>query len=308
MRILITGANGHLGRKLIRKLQDEASADTGTEDSVEIVAMVRSERAAASIRDDGLTPTIKIVDYTDVAGIREASQGCDKIVHLSGIIKESENNSFEMAHEHACKALVAALAHTKPAAQLLVCLGIIGTSAASHNKCFASRAAAETILAAGEVPTVLLRVPMVLGEDDYASRSLAKKGQSTFAFTFRAASMEQPIYSDDVVNALIRALTLEPESRVLELAGPETVTRSELLKRAGRVFKNNPKVISVPIFIGYMAAFVFELVSRNPPVTRAMLGVLDHDDSVDTRSACLTLGLSLTSLDEVLVKVLGGKK
>ena len=39
---------------------------------------------------------------------------------------------------------------------------------------------------------------------------------------------------------------------------------------------------------------------RTSPVTRAMLGVLDHDDRIDPQPACAELGLTLTPLDETL--------
>ena len=34
----------------------------------------------------------------------------------------------------------------------------------------------------------------------------------------------------------------------------------------------------------------------NPPLTRAMLGVLDHDDHLDPRDTAEALGLTLTSV------------
>jgi NADPH-dependent ferric siderophore reductase len=40
----------------------------------------------------------------------------------------------------------------------------------------------------------------------------------------------------------------------------------------------------------------------NPPVTRAMLGVLDHDDQVDAHTAASALGLELTPLQDMLVR------
>jgi len=67
---------------------------------------------------------------------------------------------------------------------------------------------------------------------------------------------------------------------------------------------NKPKVISLPIALGYSLAWVLEKTSANPPVTRAMLGVLDHDDVIDTGDATNLLGLTLTPLDEVLRNVL----
>ena len=92
MRLLITGANGHLGIRLIRRINEERPGD-------EVIAIVRSEKAAASLRQEGLQVDIRVVSYTDSAGINQAGQGAEAIVHLVGIIKESAANTFEMAHE-----------------------------------------------------------------------------------------------------------------------------------------------------------------------------------------------------------------
>jgi hypothetical protein len=47
-------------------------------------------------------------------------------------------------------------------------------------------------------------------------------------------------------------------------------------------------------------AWGFERWLANPPVTRAMLGVLEHDDRIDQAPAAEQLGLELTPLDDTL--------
>lgn len=293
MRVLVTGANGHIGRKLISSLKNQT-------EPVDVVAMVRSARAAETVRKDHPDADIKIVDYRDAEGIAAAGDGCDKIVHLVGIIKETAANSFEMAHEGACEALMKAGIE----ANSLICLGIIGTDTRSENACFRSRAAAEKILLSGKVRATVIRVPMVLGEGDYASLSLARKARSRLVFTFRGESLEQPIDSDDVIRAIIAALRVTPAPQILELAGPESLSRTELIKRAGRVVGHQPRVVSIPFGVGYFLARILESVSNNPPITSSMLGVLDHDDRVDVTKACRLFDLELTPLDQTLTKVL----
>ncbi len=291
MRIAITGANGHLGRKLMRRLLDEQGC--------EVRAIVRSERAAATVLATAEVD-VSIVDYTRGDQIAAATADCDQLVHLVGIIKESAQNGFVQAHEAPCEALGA----VAPSVKHIVALGIVGTNSASTNACLKSRANAEEILARATVPATVIRVPMVLGPDDYASMSLAKNGRKSVAFGFRTASLEQPIYSEDVVSAIVAGLQLEPAHRTLEMAGPESLSREALIKRAGQVFGCQPRVISLPLGIGMMLASLFERVSKNPPVTRAMLGVLDHDDEIDAQPALEQLGLTLTPLDEMLARVL----
>ena len=300
MRIAITGANGHLGLKLIDRLQSEGD---------EVRAIVRSQRAADTVRSYHPSADVCVVDYADSAdsaGLHEALRDFDVLVHLVGIIKESAGNSFERAHEAPCRALLEA----DPGVRHLIYLGIVGTDmvgtgSATQNACLLSRANAEAILRSATWPVSIVRVPMVLGPDDYASMSLARNGRKSLVPGFRTASLEQPIFSGDVVNALVAATRLAPADRTLELAGPESLSREQLIKRAGQCFGNEPTVISLPLWLGYTLAFLLEKVSRSPPVTRAMLGVLDHDDRVDNGPALKELGIELTSLDETLQAVLG---
>lgn len=293
LKYVITGANGHLGLQLIKRFTEE-------DDNAEVIALVRSERAAATVR--GVYPDldIRIVDYRDSDSLRASVPECDVLIHLVGIIKQSAANTFKMAHEDVSQAIVEA----QLAAGHIVTLGILGTTESAANACFQSRFNAEQILLNGQVPVSVIRVPMVIGPDDYASRSLTVNGLKSRVLSFRAESLEQPIDAEDVVRAVVAAARLPAENRVLELAGPESLSRRDLIRRAGKVFNNEPKVISLPVGLGYLLASVFETVSSNPPVTRAMLGVLDHDDVIDPSSACQTLGITLTPLDETLNRIL----
>jgi hypothetical protein len=72
------------------------------------------------------------------------------------------------------------------------------------------------------------------------------------------------------------------------------------------VLGRRTRVLSLPLAWGLGLASLMEKVSANPPLTRAMLGVLDHDDRIDTQQAVEALGLTLTSLDETLRRCLGG--
>ena len=291
MRILITGANGHIGVKLIRHL-------VGLGQDIEVVALVRSETAAATTLDQlGVEATV--VDYRDAAALATAGVGCDVVIHLVGIIKESLDNTFQMAHEDTCQAIVDAGLSVKH----IICLGINGGNELSDNKCLASRGRAEQMLFKCEIPATVIQVPMVLGEDDFASKALARSASKKLSFTFRASSIEQPIYSGDVIKAIVNTVELVPENRLLRLAGPESLSRRALIKKAGAYFDNRPTVISLPLSVGLLMARLMELTMRTPPVTRAMLEVLDHDDVVDVSAACEVLKLEVTTLDVAFEKL-----
>jgi hypothetical protein len=69
-----------------------------------------------------------------------------------------------------------------------------------------------------------------------------------------------------------------------------------------------PTVLPIPLAAARLFAALAERLTANPPLTPAMLGVLEHDDRVDPGPACDALGLALTPLDETLRRCLAGAR
>lgn len=293
--IAVTGANGHLGRRLLTALARRGA----------VRALVRSPRAADQVVALGLGERVEIhvVDYGDAAQLTAALDGCDAVVHLVGIIKQGARNPFHDAHEAACTALAEAAGRS--GLRRVVYLSILGASPEAANACLASKGAAERILAAGPVPACVIRVPMVLGEHDYASAALAARARRGWNVVLRGGSYEQPIYAGDVVAAIEAVLEASAPLPAYDLAGPESLTRTALTHRAARVVGRRTRVLSLPLPVGLALAWLLETLLAEPPVTRAMLGVLDHDDRIDTQPATAALGLRLTALDSTLRRCLG---
>jgi NADH dehydrogenase len=290
--ILITGANGNLGRRLLTIL---------TQRGEKVRAVVRSSRAAEQIKQLDLesAPEVVQLDYLDASAMGAAMQGCRAVVHLVGIIKESAASTYQAAHEGTTRVI----AEQAPSAGIerIVYLSIVGTSVNSANSCLRSKALGENILRNGSVATLVLRVPMVLGEGDYASAALKARAWRGTNVLLRGGSLEQPIYAGDVVSAVVNALDVDPAlDEALDLAGPESLSRAELTSAAARSVGRTTRTVSLPLFCGLAAAWVLERLSDNPPVTRAMLGVLDHDDRIDSAAARSRLGIELTPLDRML--------
>ncbi|MDE0444090.1 MAG: NAD(P)H-binding protein [Gammaproteobacteria bacterium] len=282
-RVLVTGANGHLGRRLLKELETPTRA------------VVRSETAASKLRDHD---DVRIVDYADDEGLRQACSDCKAIVHLVGIIKEGARATYAAAHEQSTQSLLNAATHA--GVERIVYLSILGASEDSANACLASKARAESLLLESPIPALAIRVPMVLGEGDYASVALLAQARRAVAFTFRASSLEQPIYAGDVVDAIVAGLRADGPAGIIELAGPRSLTRRALISTASAV---GTRTVSLPLALGYALAWFLERMSRNPPVTLAMLGVLDHDDDIDPQPGAEALGIRLTGLADMLARV-----
>jgi uncharacterized protein YbjT (DUF2867 family) len=294
--VLVTGANGHLGRRLLARLAGERP----------LRAVVRSERAARAVAGAAEVET-RVLDYADAQALRAAAGGCSHAVHLVGIVKEGSTSSYRRAHEATCEAMAAAAAAA--GLQRIVYLSILGSDPDSPNPCLASKGRAERILLAAKTPALVLRVPMVLGEGDPASQALRSQARAPFVFVTRGGtSREQPIYAGDVVEAIVAGLTREGLDDVaLDLAGPESLSRRELLARAAALHGRRPRALPLPLGLVRGGVGLLERLTSDPPLTRAMLGVLDHDDDIDPSQGCRSLGIELTSLDETLRRCVGAE-
>ncbi|MCB1684457.1 MAG: NAD(P)H-binding protein [Pseudomonadales bacterium] len=295
--ILVTGANGNLGRRLVGVLRAQG---------VPVRALVRRADAVAAVGATGPDLEVRVVDYLDAEGMRAAAAGCSQVVHLVGILKESARSLYEDSHERTSRVLVDAAA--QGGVQRIIYLSIVGSTPDSSNPCLASKGRAEQILLAGQVPALVLRVPMVLGEGDYASRALRQRAGKRLNLLLRAASLEQPIYAGDVIEAIRSGIAgAGLDDVVLDLAGPESLSRGELVQRAANLLGRQTRVLSIPLAAGLALAWLFETLLPDPPVTRAMLGVLDHDDDLDPAASLDRLGIELTDLSLTLRRVLASQ-
>jgi len=299
-RVLVTGANGYLGRHLIERLLVEGRAAS-------VQAVVRSDRAAALLEPlaaHGLLD-VAIVNPSDSGALAACCDSCSHAVHLAGILKETAASRYEDAHERTTAALVAAA--EKSGVKRIVYLSILGARPDAENRCLASKGRAEAILQRGKVPAVVLRVPMVLGRGDVAARVLALRASARVVLlTGGGASLEQPIDVADVIEAILRALVVPGlEGADLDLAGPECLSRRDLVLRAAALLgKAPPRIVPVPLPLVRLGALLAETLFANPPLTPAMLGVLEQDDHIDPSRACQGLALELTPLEVTLRRCL----
>ena len=148
---------------------------------------------------------------------------------------------------------------------------------------------------------------MVLGPDDPASASLRKQAQATnLRMIGGGKTLQQPIDARDVVTAVIAACAASPgQDMQLDAGGPECVTHKNLVLRAARLYKNEPRISSIPVGLARFAVGVIDRLLTNPPISRAMFDILQHDDRTNPQAFCKALDIELTPLDKTLADFVG---
>ena len=83
MKILIAGANGHLGRRFIERFGAEH----------DLIALVRSPAAAEVLFQ--LPCQVAIVAYGDTQQMSRLAEGAEVLINLTGIIKATKSNPYQ---------------------------------------------------------------------------------------------------------------------------------------------------------------------------------------------------------------------
>jgi NADH dehydrogenase len=299
-RVLVTGANGQIGRRLIERL-------ARSNPRILVRAAVRSMRAAETLEalPEEIRPEVSVVDYRNAEELAEAARDCRYAVHLVGILREGSTSRYEDAHEGSTQAIADAAAMA--GLRRVVYLSILGSDPESANACLASKGRAERILLDAKTPALILRVPMVIGPGDFTANIVRREALArVLPLAAGGRSRTQPIYADDVVEAIAAGLERDGlDDRVLELAGPESLTQREFIERAARLHDRKPHVVPIPTSLLLFVAGIAERLLANPPLTRTALEVILADDDVDPEPARKKLGIDLTSLDEILRRCVG---
>lgn len=212
-RLLVTGANGQLGRLVIQQLLTRVPAS-------QIVASVRNVEKSRAVLPAGIE--LRQADYGDAASWDAALQGIDRVL----LISSSEVGNRVAQHGNvihaAARARVQWIAYTSLLHADVSPLGL----AQEHR-------ATEALLQASGVPFVLLRNGWytennLMGIGDALGRGVLVGGSGEG----RIASASRADYA--AAAAAVLAATDSPAGKIYELAGDSAYTRAELAQEVAR--------------------------------------------------------------------------
>jgi uncharacterized protein YbjT (DUF2867 family) len=87
----------------------------------------------------------------------------------------------------------------------------------------------------------------------------------------------QPVYVEDVAEAVVRILRVPATLQVYELAGPRVYTYQELLRAIAASEGTKPFLVPVPFSLWHVIGYVAEALS-SPPLTRNQVELMGQDN------------------------------
>jgi uncharacterized protein YbjT (DUF2867 family) len=269
-RVLVTGATGYVGGRLLPVL--ERRADLAVRCLARRPEFLRPRVAAGT--------EIVAGDVRDPAVLREALRDVDVafyLVHAMG-----EGAAFEAEERRAARAFGEAARAAR--VRRIVYLGGLG-SGADLSPHLRSRQEVGEVLRASGVPTLELRASIIIGSGSLSFeivRALTDRLPVLIAPRWTRVET-QPIAIEDVIAYLEAALDLPGEkSEVVEIGGAEAVSYGDLMREYARQVGLRRVIVPVPVLTPRLSALWLALVTpvyrrigrhlieglRNPTVVR----------------------------------------
>ncbi len=237
MKVLLTGANGYIGMRLLPLLLDAGH---------EVICTVRNAKRFSI--DEDVTNRIQVieVDFLDPKSIVKIPQDIDVAYYLIHAMAGQTGN-FKRLEEQMAENFVSFL-ETTTAQQLMYLTGIIADDANSEH--FESRFATEQILKRCAIPHTVLRAAIIVGSGSASFeiiRDLVEKLPVMVAPRW-LKSRCQPIGIRDVLSYIMLATGNEQMyNKVYDIGGPDILSYKEMLLQFAEVRGLKRYILTLPL-------------------------------------------------------------
>jgi uncharacterized protein YbjT (DUF2867 family) len=249
--LLLTGATGLVGSNLLSRLLADGS---------QVRCLVRDPRRLGTQR---VRVQIALGDLTDPPSFRNALRGVDTVVHLAAAIRDQPQGSIEELDGIATWRMVEAA--ERQGVERFVFFSALGASTHNRTRCLRAKALAEQAVAEADLHSIVFAPSLVYAPGDQWLTLLERLALlPVMPVSGRGRARFQPIWAEDAADCVLASLrdTGGERRRRYELAGPETLSHTEIISTVLRALRRNRPLLHVPT----------PLVSRGLRLLEAAMG------------------------------------
>jgi uncharacterized protein YbjT (DUF2867 family) len=293
--VTVFGGTGFLGRRIVGQLRDAGFAVR--------IASRHPDRGRSLF--PGGDPGISSIpaDINEEGGLALALAGSFAVVNAVSLYVEHGKYTFRSVHVEAA-ARVAGLA-AAAGVERLVHISGIGADAHSPSPYIRSRGEGEAAVLRAFTSAILIRPSVMFGADDAFVVPILSMMRHLPVFPLFGSgdTKLQPVYVEDVAEAITRLLRSPPPERIYELAGPRIYTYRSLLRVLGAGLGKEPILLPIPFTLWKAIGSLGELLPA-PPITRNQVELMERDNIASpTVAGFVNLQMAPRSLEEVLSQI-----
>jgi uncharacterized protein YbjT (DUF2867 family) len=271
MRILVTGGTGVIGEGLLPPLLAAGHS---------VRLLTRGARDA--VREWSGDVESHAADVTRPDQLLGAVDGCDAVVHITGIVaEEGPDRTFERVNVGGTRNLL--LECGRAGLPRFVFISSLAAERGTSDY-HASKREAEALVRGYEGEWVILRPGNVYGPGDDVISKLLSMHRTLPAIPVIGAGDHpfQPIWYEDVGKAIARAVEMKLEGgAVYEVAGEEITTPNELLDAFERITGRSPLRVPIPEFLTGISTRLADAAHVPLPINDAQFRMLIEHNVID---------------------------
>lgn len=245
MKILITGANGYIGMRLVHSL---------LADGHDLVCAVRSEDRFSL--DEALKKQVQIIeiDFLDEKPFSTLPEDIEVAYYLIHSMSGSTSN-FDELEEKSARNFIRLTEHTN-VKQVIYLSGIVNEEHLSKH--LASRKKVEDVLYEGKFALTVLRAGIIVGSGSASFeilRDLCEKLPLMITPKWVTTKC-QPIAIRDIIKFLIGVIgKKECYNASFDVGGPDVLSYKEMMLAYAKVRGLNLKIITVPVMTPKLSSY-----------------------------------------------------
>jgi uncharacterized protein YbjT (DUF2867 family) len=251
--LLLTGATGLVGSTLLGRL---------LADGTDVRCLVRDPRRLGAQR---VRVQIALGDLTDPPSFRNALRGVHTVVHLAASIRDQRHGSIEELNGIATWRMVEAA--ERRGVERFVFFSALGASTHHRTRLLRAKALAEEAVCEADVRSIVFAPSIVYAPGDRWLSLLERMALlPVMPISGRGRAAFQPIWAEDVAACVLAALRASDGDaagvahRRYELAGPETLSHSDIVRALLHSLSRERPLVHVPTSVVSRALRLLERI------------------------------------------------
>lgn len=294
--IALTGGTGFIGFFTAKRLKERG---------VEFVCLVRGKSKGLA-RLTALGAEIRETDFRNENSIFRALEGCDTVINSLGLINGTEE-ALREANVNCTERLIGA--SVRRGIKRLVHVGSVA-AVRRHSIYGMSKHEGEERVRKSGVPYVILQPAYIYGSGDDDKTGLMLRILKRFPVVPLLGGGNfkiQPVYVDDVVDMIFRALETSHINKSYILAGAEQVALRDMLRLFADAQGLKRLFLPVPLKPLQAVLRVFAPLLKSPSLPVKQILELDKHEAFDISDAALDLDFRPVDFKTGVEKMFGRK-